>query len=318
MPPYLLPYLKLLGWALIPLALGILLRRCGAPRTASRHLFTFALFGCQMPIVLMAVWVAKTSEGAEYMPFLTLAGWLLTTGVAWLASLWMRHAPPQRGAFIVCICLSNHGYTLLGLIAMVLFGDDGIAQATYAWIFIVPFMVFVCFPIGRYYGEGQGRMPLGRLILKTLTDPKSLPIVAMLAGIALNLTGVERPDWCAPVVRVLVYAGTVVTGLAIGLLVRASSLGRFFRENAFSFAYRSTVYPLMFLGMAVWVGLDVMNTSILVLFGLVPSALFASLIADLFELDTDLTSSVFVVSTLLFVLIVLPLYVLVATRMALA
>jgi hypothetical protein len=310
---YLVPYLQLLCWALLPLAAGVLARRLGAPREASRHLFLFALFACQMPIVLLAVWVAEISRGAEYMPLFTLVAWLISVGIAWLGSVWMKHRPPQRGAFIVSICLSNHGYTLLGLVAMILFGDEGIAQATYAWLFIVPFMVFVCFPLGRYYGEGGGRMPARQLLVKTITDPKSVLVVAMAAGILLNLTGVARPECCAHIVRAMVYVGTITTGLAVGLLLRGSALRRFVRENAFSFAYRSTLYPGMFLVMAMWAGLDRLNTNVLVLFGIVPSALFASMIADLFDLDTDLTSSLFIVSTLLFVFIVLPLYVLAVT-----
>ncbi len=51
----------------------------------------------------------------------------------------------------------------------------------------------------------------------------------------------------------------------------------------------------------------------LLLFGIVPSGLYASLTADLFGLDTDLTSSVFVVSTALFLFGVLPAYVMLAS-----
>ena len=309
---YLIPYLKLLGWTLIPLGLGYLLRRAGAPRKTSRGLFLFALFGCQMPIVFLAIWAARISEGARYLPLFTLAGWLITLGAARLVSGLMRHSPPQRGAFLVAMALSNHGYTLLGLIALVLFGQQGIAQATYAQALIVPFLVFVCFPLGRFYGSGQGRMPLRAVILGTLKDPRSLPVVAMIAGLVLQAGDVPRPAWCAEMLRFLVYAGTVATGAAVGFLLGGLHLRRFLRENVFSFAYRSTVFPLMFFLVARLAGLNKTDTCILVLFGLVPSALFASMVADFFDLDTDLTSSVFLVSTLLFLFVILPVYVAVA------
>jgi len=310
---YLAAYVRLLGWVAMPLAGGLLLRRCGAPRGTSRVLFLAALFGFQTPIVLLAVWVATVAEGAEYLPLFTLAGWLAAAGAARWASGWMGHAPRQRGAFIASMALSNHGYTLLGLIALVLFGERGIAQATYAQVPIMLFIAFVCFPIGRFYGEGGGGMTLGGLARRTFTDPKSLPVLSVLAGLALNLAGVPRPAWCAVVLRGLVYGGTVVTGLAVGMLLGGLSVRRYLRENLFSFAYRSSAYPLLFFGMARAAGLDHVNTSILVLFGLVPSALFSSMVADLFGLDTDLTASVFLVSTLLFLAITLPVYVLIVT-----
>ena len=98
--------------------------------------------------------------------------------------------------------------------------------------------------------------------------------------------------------------------MAVGLLLEGVQPRRYLRESVFSFAFRSTAYPLLFLGMAVVAVLNHLDTSVLVLFGLVPSALFSSLIADFFGLDTALATAVFVTSTVLFVLLVLPLYVL--------
>ncbi len=312
MSAYLIPYLKLLGWVLAPLGLGYALRRAGAPKRTSRGLFLFALLGCQMPIVLLAVWVAEISKGARYLPLMTLAGWIVTAGVARLVSGMMDHGPRRRGAFIVSMALSNHGYTLLGLIALVLFGQAGIAQATYAQALVVPFLVLVCFPIGRFYGRGHGQMSMRSVILDTLRDPRSLPLAAMIAGLALQAGGVPRPAWCARVLRVLVYAGTVTSGMAVGFLLRKLDMTLFVRENVFSFVYRSTVYPLMFFLMARLAGLNHTDTCILVLFGLVPCALFASLVADFFDLDTDLTSNMFLIGTLLFLLVTLPVYVAIA------
>jgi hypothetical protein len=74
------------------------------------------------------------------------------------------------------------------------------------------------------------------------------------------------------------------------------------------FIYRLTLYPAMFAGMALVCGLGALDTSILVLFGLVPSALFSNLVADFFDLDTDMTASIFAVGTLLFLFLVLPVY----------
>jgi predicted permease len=62
------------------------------------------------------------------------------------------------------------------------------------------------------------------------------------------------------------------------------------------------------------VGLSALDTAILVLYGLVPSALLANLLAVFFELDTDLTSSMFLVSTGLFLVFVLPVFTIAVVR----
>ena len=67
-------------------------------------------------------------------------------------------------------------------------------------------------------------------------------------------------------------------------------------------------HPLFYAALALLFGLDALDARILILYGLVPSALLANYLAVFFELDTDLTSSVFVVSTVAFMLSVLPVY----------
>jgi predicted permease len=79
-----------------------------------------------------------------------------------------------------------------------------------------------------------------------------------------------------------------------------------------SFVWRSTCYPLVYLGLGLLFALPAMDLRILVLYGLVPPALYASLIAVFFDLDTDLANSVFTVGTLLFLFGVLPVYALLA------
>jgi predicted permease len=313
MSPYLAPYGKLLAWILLPPLIGLLLRRSGAPRQTSRLLFLFGLFCCQTPVVLLAIWVARASKGAQYLPFLTLTGWLVTALIAWRVSLKWQHSVGQRGAFIVSMCLSNHGYTLLGLVAFMVFGETGLAQATYALLPVVPFLVLFCFPVGLHYGEGGRARSLSALLKTAAVDPRSVPLLAMLAGLALNVAGVERPHWCATLLSPLVYLGTATTGMAVGVLLDGSALRGFAREHAFSFAYRSTAYPLLFYALARLTGLDGTNTMILVLYGLVPTALYASLVAEFFGLDTNLTSAMFAVSTVLFAFVVLPLYLWAAT-----
>lgn len=85
-------------------------------------------------------------------------------------------------------------------------------------------------------------------------------------------------------------------------------LSRYWRENLVSFGYRSTLYPLYYAALCWPFGLGALDTRILILFGLVPSALLANFLAVSFELDTDLTSSLFVVSTVAFLIGVLPAY----------
>lgn len=311
MSQLLLPYLTVVGWVLGPLALGVIWGRLGAPPSASRKLFDFSFFGAQTFITLCSLWIARIDRTSAALPLLATAGWLTTAGVAWLVSVWLEHPPERRGAFIATMCQSNNGFTLLGFVALVLFGEAGLAQATYSQALNAPYLLLFCFPVARMYsrrGAAAGQS-IGQVLLANLRDPRVfLPLMTISCGLLLNFCGVPRPAVISAVVRRLIYVGTASSGMAVGLLFRGAQLAHYWRENAVSFLYRSSLYPLMYAALALMFGLDPLDTRILILYGLVPSALLANYLAVFFELDTDLTSSVFVVSTVAFLAGVLPAY----------
>jgi predicted permease len=301
--------LKIAGWVSLPIVCGVLLGRLGVPKRAARGFFAFAFYGCQTGVTVSALWIARIGAEARLLPILALSGWLLTAVLAWLVSRKLSEDSTKRGAFIVSMSMSNNGFTLLGFIALALFGEPGLAQATYAQLLYTPFFLLCCFPIARIFGQRAERRPLGALLLENALDPRVwVPLLAIGCGLALNLTHVTRPAIVSSVTRVLIFLGTAASSCAIGLLFSGFHLRRYWRENLISLVHRCTFYPLFYWGLARAVGLSPLDTAILVLYGLVPSALLANLLAVFFDLDTDLTSSMFLVSTGLFLVFVLPVF----------
>lgn len=309
MSELLLPYLTVVGWVLGPVALGVAWQRLGAPAWAPKRLFNVAFYGCQMLITLSSLWIARIDRSSATMPLLATSGWLLTAGVAWLISVRLGHARPQRGAFISTMSQSNNGFTLLGFVALVLFEEGGLAQAVYTQSLNNPYLLLFCFPLARLHSSSAIGKSVREIVLENIKDKRVLlPLALIGAGLALNLGGVPRPQALSSMVRPLIYLGTACSGIAVGLLYRGAQLKRYWRENLASFGYRSTLYPLYYAGLAWLFGLGALDARILILYGLVPSALLANFLAVSFELDTDLTSSVFVVSTIAFLVVILPAY----------
>jgi len=301
-------YFELLAWIVLPLFAGIALRRAGAQKETATRALSIALYGCQTPISVLALWVATVRNESAAMPLLVLTGWIATLGLWWRLSRGLRGAPQRRGAFVAAMSMSNHGYTLLGFVALGLYGEAGLAQATYAQFFGLPYTLLFCFPLCRYFGK-RGNLDFAAALRENLRDPRVLlPLGAMALGMMLNLSGVPRPEFFGHVTRGLIWIGTALCGIAIGIIARGPLLPRYWRENVASFVYRSTLYPLLYLGLAVAAGLGPLDTRVLLLFGLVPSGLIANLSAMFFDLDTDLTSSLYLVGTALFFIVTLPLF----------
>jgi len=301
-------YLQLLALVVLPLVVGMVFSRGRHARAVASKLFAFALYFFQTLIPFLAVWKARLGERSWIIPVITVTGWIVSIGAAYLAELWLKHPPRQKGSFLFTACISNHGYSLLGIIALMVFGEAGLAQASYGQLFFMPFLIFICFPIARAYGDDHGRQGVKWSLKENIFDRRNLPLVAMIAGLVLNLSGTQRPAVCSQVVPIAVYCGTLVSGVAVGLLFNPSSIFRYPRENLFSLIYRSTLYPLFFFVLARLLGLGRIDTCVLTLYGIVPSAIFSNLIADMFKLDSDLANSVYIVSTGIFLVVVLPLY----------
>lgn len=303
--------LKISAWVLLPIAFGVLLSRLGVPKRASRGLFAFSFYGCQTAVTASAIWVARIHAEARILPVLALTGWLITAALAGLLSRQLEGHSPRRGAFVLSMAMSNNGFTLLGLVALAAFGEAGLAQATYTQLLYTPFFLLCCFPIARAFGSSADPKPLARTLLENTVDPRVwLPLLAITLGLALNGGHVPRPELLGRVMRGLILLGTAASSCAIGLLFNGFHLRRFWRENLISLVYRGTLYPLFYWAVARFAGLGPLDTRILVLYGLVPSALLANMLAVFFDLDSELTSSMFMVSTVLFLLLVLPVYLL--------
>lgn len=305
------PYqdLKISAWVLLPIAFGVLLSRLGVSRRAASPLFALSFYGCQTAVTACALWIAHIEAEARILPALALSGWVVTAGVAWLVSRRLEGKAEARGAFILSMCMSNNGFTLLGFVALAAFGEAGLAQATYAQLLYTPFFLLCCFPIARAFGRQAEPQALLETLRENAVDPRVwLPLSAISLGLALNVAHVQRPAFVSQVTQGLIYVGTALSSCAIGLIFTGFHLKRYWRENSFSWLYRCTLYPLFYWGVARLAQLSPLDTRILVLYGLVPSALLANMLAVFFDLDSDLTSSVFMVSTVSFLLFVLPVY----------
>jgi predicted permease len=313
MPAFLQQDAQLSAWVLLPIALGVLLSKRGVPKSAARGLFAFGFYGCQTAVTTCAIWVARIQAEARVLPALALLGWLVTAALAWLVSGKLGSHSQRRGAFILSMAMSNNGFTLLGFVALAAFGEAGLAQATYAQLLYTPFFLLCCFPIARAFGRRTEAQPLLDTLLANAVDPRVwVPLISIALGLALNAGHVPRPAFVAPLTRGLIFVGTAASSCAIGLIFSGFHLRRYWRENLISLGYRGTLYPLLYWSLARWAGLRPLDTRILVLYGLVPSALLANMLAVFFDLDSELTSSMFMVSTLCFLLLVLPLYLLLA------
>lgn len=214
--------------------------------------------------------------------------------------------PGDAAVFGLQSGMGNVGYTLGGSLAFALWGVQGLAVEQ-MYCLMWPFFAFLfCFPLARHYGqraagEAAGESGLhyaGRILLRSLTDLRSLPLYTLAMGLALNMRGVAPPAaiqrW--HVIDALMVIGIVAQFGGVGMTVVARQLPVFWKKAIGTAALKFLVSPALTLVLAVPMGLAGMPLEVCLLLAAMPSALYSVLIANLFHLNKDLANATFILT----------------------
>jgi len=289
------------------LAGGYLARRLGLARpTWARPVMSAAIIGCDAPIAGLAVWHLTIRAGIWKVPVVGGMVAVLMCLVGLAVARARRMGPADAAVFGLQSGLGNVGYTLGGSLSFALWGLQGLAvEQMYclAW----PFFAFLfCFPVARHYGgraagEEAGESGLhyaGRILLRSLTDLRSLPLYTVAAGLALNLRGVAPPAaiqrW--HIIDILMVVGIWTQFGSVGMTVVARRLPAFWKKAMGTAALKFLVSPALTLVLGFALGMSGMPLEVCLLLAAMPSALYSVLIANLFHLNRDLANATFILT----------------------
>ncbi|OPZ59877.1 MAG: Membrane transport protein [Deltaproteobacteria bacterium ADurb.Bin510] len=293
----------------VPLILGATVRRRAllGPK-ATKRLINLNLMLIEPVIVLWSIWGLELTGSMLLLP-VTGALLVLIGGLGGWLALRLRPLPrTSHASFLISSALANHGFTLGGFVCYVLLGEAGLGRA---FIFIAYFMLVlmsVIFPYARVMGRQPGSQA-GWLRNYVLT-PQNLPLAAVLTAIALQLAGIGRPDWNPPIDALLVISISLYY-FTVGFNFDFSRQGLYLPENALLAVIKFGLVPLAAWGLVQLLPLDVLSLKVILIEACMPAATYSVVSSVLFDLDARLASGLFIVNTLLFLLIILPLMVLV-------
>jgi predicted permease len=220
----------------------------------------------------------------------------------------------DRGLFGVSMALGNCGITMAGFVIYLFAGEPGLGRSqiyVLYWWFAV---VFLAYTTARHYSPEASRLPLGKLVARSLLTWKALGLPAGLVAVAVSALRVPRPsffeDW--HVVDILIYAQIVSAYFAIGLRLHLSHVWEMRTMIAATVVLRHGVGLLLGLGL---LGLTLLtplpltglDRTVFLVQSSIPVAVTAAAVANMFGLHPRKASVLFVVSSLLYLLIGLPL-----------
>jgi len=294
----------------LPITAGYLLtQRAGVSADRLDPMMRLGIVTVAPLLALLTFWDVALEPQLIWLPILGILMLVVPGGLSLLtARSKADHGPLERGSYVLTTMLANRGI-VGGLATYILFGEQGYAWSRLVIIFGPVIIFFVGFPLaGRYYqqhvGEAAGRGSLRRLILSS----NQLPVAGIIAGLGLNALGVDRPDAAGNAVPILVHGGAWMLLLPTGAALQFTKLAHYLKDLPDVLAIKFVVNPVLFGGLAWGLGFRGELWATIVLLAASPTAIFAVVVARAQGLNTHMAMAGFVVTTVVYLAVVLPIF----------
>lgn len=294
---------------------GYFARRLGAvgEDRAKPMLTVVAVVGYPL-IGFLAIWQIDLQLQHIWLPTLGLTQVTLLTliGLAIGRKLFADRA--DQGLFGVAMALGNCGITMAGFVIFLLAGEDGLGRSqiyNLYWQFAV---VFLAYTTARHYSPTAPRRSFGRLVAGSLLNWRAIGLPTGIAAVCVSASGIERPAFFDDyhIVKIIIYVQIVAAYFAIGLRLHVSHVWAMRKMISAVLVLRHGVGFVLGLGllgltMLTPVPMTGMDRTVFLIQSSIPVAVTAAAVANMFGLHPRKASVLFVVSSLLYLLIGLPL-----------
>ncbi len=258
-----------------------------------------------MPLVSMfALWGMNWQDRHGWLP--VAGGGLAMAGLVVGALAWRFFVDDHRSGAItmICIAMSNLGQTGGTLVLLFLLGEQATAEGTLFISYFFPWTFAVVFPLGAHF-SGPGYKGGGRL-RDVLIAPHSMPVVGLVAGLVL-LWKVPPPAWTGFALKVAMATVSIPSLTALGSRIRVLKVRHYIRESVIVSVTKFLVLPIAGVGLIHLFGFQTHTAQMVLVMAMCPVAVNALVVAHLFDLDVDLANSVFLVTTVVFFFVIVPL-----------
>ena len=266
-------------------------------------------------LAVLSFWVMPLSKSLLWLPLFSALFMLVPGSIAYLTFARRHKDALSRGAYYMSAMLTNIG-TIAGLSAFILYDEVGFAYVQIVSSFQVGLLVLVCFPLAAMFrAQGAKEGTRVHLSLRELfLTPNQVPVLGLIAGLALNVYGVERPAVLGTAFQALVHIGAWTALFPVGCLVDFSRALPYIKKTADLIPLRFLLTPLIFFGLCRLLFADSVLSGSVLLIAAAPTAINAVLTARLYKLNVDLTVASFLVTTIIYLLLFYPLFFLYVTH----
>lgn len=239
-----------------------------------------------------------------YLPILGLMAYIWGGGLAIFTAKFLRMSSRQTGSFFCCGSFTNIG-AVGALVCLLFLGENSIALVALYRLLEEIYYFSIVFPIAKWFGQAKSGE---KLCFRTFRpdSPLFIIICALLLGITLNLIHVPRPVAAGVVASGALITATVFFLFAIGLTLRFTRIGRDLLPGIWMTAIKYLGIPALIVPAAIFLDMGAIENGLplktVTVLCSMPVAMTALIPPALFNLDTDLANTCWVISTVCLVI----------------
>lgn len=316
---------------IIPFALGQTLQKRFSVELIqkwSKISYHLAVFLFDSSIALLVFWQASFQRLDILLPlggFLMISMGLLFAHIYAKKILFLKERK-IIASFALAASMSNHGYTMGGAIAFLLFGLEGLSRAMIYLLYFFPTVFTLLFSYGQWASSPQGKGKVNqelhgktanhkwRRLQRLIWNRRNIPILFTLLGIALNIGRVPRFLGISNLLLILILINLMNVFFSFGLSMKLNwqiFLNPWLKHILLIKFIIIPVFMLLSLVIIeLFFDLDLLSRWIWFLQSLMPAAIYSVLITRIFALGQDNVNEIFMGTTVIFITVVLPLLML--------
>lgn len=262
-----------------------------------------------------SLWIFKIENlvGIISLPFVGAISIIAGGVYAVMISKFNHYNSIDTGSMFSCGFFANT-MSLGGMICFYYLGEEGYALVP-IYTFFMRFLYYgIGYPVANMYSTNfiKGKKISHKIkIIEVIKDPFFYTGVgAVVVGLFLNLSSLERPGLYGPVNEILVPLTTFVLLFSVGMNLRLSRISKYIRECLYISLVKFIALPLTILIIVLLLNYQSINNGLPLKVSLILSAMpvaFNSIIAtNVYNLNVDLVNSCWIFTTI-GVMFILPL-----------
>ncbi|MFC1671339.1 hypothetical protein ACFL20_13180 [Spirochaetota bacterium] len=288
-----------------PFVIGLLVRkRILNPPGLSKKLIRINLFVNEPVIIIWSVWGLFLKKELSVLPltglFMVSLGFVLGRVITRFLNLDNK----SKTTFTVCSSISNHGFTLGAFLCYLLVGEVGLGLSSVFILYFTPFVFGFLFPYVQLKDRAK-KIDLKKIKEMVLT-PQNLPLLSVIIAFTLHGIGIPRPQIFFPIEIFLIIL-CIIYYFTLGINFEFCNIKSIKSRHLLIAAVKFLAIPVAVYFIMGFSNIDNNMKSVVFIQSFMPAGIYTVVTSILFDLNHKLASSLFIVNTALFIVLILPL-----------